>query len=183
MYFPQLRQVIPVMDLCGNTFRPRAGFERARLMVYLVNNMRRISILLLFFIIGVAGCESLAPEDHNLLVAHHVSPVLLDKMQHGARLEFADIVELSQRHVPDPFTIRYLQTTYAVYQLNTDDVSMLKHSGVSNRVIDYLLATPSMYNPPYRNYPDYPYPYPYPYGGLYPYGPVIIVHPGFHHHH
>lgn len=72
--------------------------------------------------------------------------------------------------------MKWLSCVFAVYQLNSGDVFQLRRDGVSKEIVDYLLATPSMFgvrHHPYSYDPYYPYYYDYP--------PVIIAEPYRHH--
>ena len=125
---------------------------------------------------ALAGCETLSQRDQSLLAQHHVPAPVVDKMLHNGQLALPDITELSRRGLPDRFILNYLKSTYAVYTLNSSDVTQLIHDGVSRPVVDYLLSTPALYGPQ-----RYPYPYDYPgFGyGPYPYydygTPVVIL--------
>jgi hypothetical protein len=142
-----------------------------------VKLLRSLPLLLALMI---AGCETLDNGDRSILRQHHVSRAVYDKMLHNEQLELPDIIELSKRGLPDPFIIHYLKSTYSVYQLTSGDVATLTRAGVSRGVVDYMLATPSLYGP--RAYPYWYAGEPY---GLYPYSnppPVIIVSPHACHH-
>jgi hypothetical protein len=89
-----------------------------------------------------AGCLSLGNSERQLLESHRVPLPLSQKMVHRRPLTLADITELSARHVPPPFIIRYVDNSLAEYQLTTDEVLRLRRSGVSHEVIDFLLTTP-----------------------------------------
>lgn len=146
--------------------------------------MKRLFCVLAIIATVLSGCATLDRADLSMLEQHHVSPTVYDKMAHDERLDLPDIIELSKRKVPDSFTLRYLRSTYAVYQLDSEDVLHLRRAGVSREIIDYLLSTPSKYGVrsypyPYPGYPYDPYYYPYPY--YYDYPPVIIERPYRHH--
>ncbi len=134
-----------------------------------------MSLLTLFVF---AGCASINRNERQTLAVHNVSPVVYDKMMHGAVLSLDDIMELSQRQVPPPLIIHYLSSTRAIYNLDKPALARLNRCKVSQDVVDYLLETPSLFGPrayPYAYYgprPYYPYDYyPYPYY----YGPTSVV--------
>jgi len=137
-----------------------------------------LSLLVLFVF---AGCASLDRNERNLLITHNVSPVVYDKMMHGATLSLDDIIELSQRQIPPPFIICYLNSTRAIYSLDKTALARLNQGKVSQDVINYLLETPSLFAA--RPYPGpyyAPRPYYYPYGAYDPYygpyyGPSAVV--------
>jgi len=149
--------------------------------IFLPMKFLRILPVFLALALGFTGCVALDRHDQSLLEQHHVPGALIDRMMRGERLELPDIVVLSKRQLPDPFILDYLRSTYAVYQLASSDVLDLTRAGVGKVVIDYLLATPSMYGPPRYPYGYYPGFYgPYPYYNYPP--PLIIGNPHFHHH-
>ena len=139
-----------------------------------------LSAAVLTFII-FTGCSTLHERDRYLLQEHHVSPELYGRMLHGEPLSIPEIIELSKRQVPASFVVHYIWKTYEVYHLSEGDISNLKKAGVSQPVIDYLLASAPMYAPrPYPYYPPAPVapyygPYSYPYG----YGPTVIIGGGY----
>jgi len=134
---------------------------------------------------GLAGCATPNRTDRYLLQEHNVPPALYARMTHKEALALTDIIELSREHLAPGFIVHYLSSTYAVYRLDTQDVTRLRQAKVSQEVIDYLQATPSMYGPRYYPYGPYYYgDYPYGYGYGYGYGgpgPVIVVAP-YHRH-
>ncbi len=125
----------------------------------------------------LAGCATLNEADRDVLRQHRVSPGLYAKMTHREALALPDVMELAERRVPAPFTVRYLRSTVSVYRLKSDDVVLLRKSGVSPQVIDYMLATPTLYSrldDPFW-YADDPFWWDYP--------PAVVVgHSHFDHH-
>jgi hypothetical protein len=119
-----------------------------------------------------AGCATLNNSERQLLENHRVPAPLSQKMVHRRPLTLADISELSARHVPPAFIIRYVDDSLAEYQLTTDEVLRLRRSGVSHEVIDFLLTTPQRAADALllRRDPFWPSPY---------YRQPIIIH---HHH-
>jgi len=77
-----------------------------------------------------------------------------DKMVHGDALALVDIEALSHAGVNDGIILRYLRDQGTIYTLNSADVLQLRHAGVSQSVIDYMLMTA-------RDAADYPPYYPY----------------------
>lgn len=127
--------------------------------------------------LSLVGCASLSQNDRVALQRHHVSPPVYDKMLHGESLPIPDIVELSKSDLSSRFIIRYLNSTYAVYHLTSQQVVQLRHDGLKAEVLDYLLATPGLYGP--RGiYGDPYFTDPYPYG----YFPSVLVVGGYSHH-
>jgi len=104
--------------------------------------------------VALSGCATLKPDERALLLEHNVSPETFDRMRYNEPLTVPDIIELSKRGVPVPFIIHYLRRTETSYPLSPSDITELKNAGVSPDVVNYLLATPSIYSPQ-----RYPYPY------------------------
>jgi len=126
--------------------------------------------------VALSGCATLKPDERALLLEHNVSPETFDRMRYNEPLTVPDIIELSKRGVPVPFIIHYLRRTETSYPLSPSDITELKNAGVSPDVVNYLLATPSIYSPQRYPYPYYPPPYSYgPY--YYDYPPVIVSGP------
>ena len=128
--------------------------------------------------LALGACATLPDRDRSFLQQHAVGGPLLQKMEHQEPLELADIVELSHKRLPPPFIIHYLQDTYFVYNLKSEDVLELRKAGLAPEVIDFLLATPGLYAP--RVPPLYPYgPFDYGYGY---YGAPLYFYPGERYH-
>jgi hypothetical protein len=137
----------------------------------------RYSVLLFVLCCLLPGCATLNQSDRDLLRKHRVSAELYARMLHRESLSLADVLELSEKRVPVPFVVRYLRSTVAVYRLSSDDVVQLRRAGVNAQIIDYMLATPSLYAPmhdPFWYAPD-----PFWWG----YSPIIVRHGHHHHHH
>jgi hypothetical protein len=138
-------------------------------------------LLLLVLPLFVAACGPTAQQraDYSAVERSGVSPATYDKMVHGDPLALADIANLSRAGVNDGVILRYIRDQGTVYTLNSADVVRLRHAGVSQSVIDYMLQTA-------RNYYAYPGIYdPYygpwwgPYYGPGFYGPGIGLGFGF----
>ena len=144
--------------------------------------MKKIFLMFLMVagLLAFSGCATLNPYDRGLLVQHHVSNSLYQRMLHGEPLALEDVIELSRRQLPAGFIIHYLSSTRSAYHLSSGDVARLRKAGVSKEVVDYLLDTPALYAPrPYY----YPYPPYYPYDPYYYGGSSVIVGGGYWHRH
>lgn len=69
---------------------------------------------------------------------------VVEKMQRGTALTFADIQELARYRVPDDATLTYLRSTKTSYRLTTETFDGLRGSGVSDRVLNYLLLASAL---------------------------------------
>jgi len=76
------------------------------------------------------------------------NPQTLQRVQGGQPLTPADIKALARAGVSDDIIISQIRNTHTVYRLSTAEIIDLKDSGVSNRVIDFMINTPSLYPPP-----------------------------------
>ncbi len=80
------------------------------------------------------------------------SPQTLQRFDQGQPLGLADIKALSKAGVSDEVVISQIRNSHAIYRLSTSDIIDLKDSGVSQRVIDFMINTPSLYPPPPPRY-------------------------------
>jgi hypothetical protein len=116
-----------------------------------------------------------------------ITPMLKKKMLDGDVLTLADIEELGRHKVSEATILKYIQTTGAVYILNTDDVNRLQQAGVGKPVTDHMLATvnqrPVQVIRKYYSYPYYDPWWRWGYPDYYHYGyyPRHYYH-DFHHH-
>ena len=76
------------------------------------------------------------------------SPQTLQRVDQGQPLGLADIKALAKSGVGDDIIISQIRNSHTVYRLTTAEIIDLKDSGVSSRVIDFMINTPSLYPPP-----------------------------------
>jgi len=76
------------------------------------------------------------------------NPQTLQRFDQGQPLGLADIKALAMAGVSDEIIISQIRNSHTVYRLSTAEIIDLKDSGVSPRVIDFMINTPSMYPPP-----------------------------------
>lgn len=69
------------------------------------------------------------------------SPRTLKKIDRGEQLSVDDIKKMSKAGLSDNVIIGQIQSTKSVFYLSTADIIDLKNSGVSQRVIDYMIQT------------------------------------------
>ena len=116
-----------------------------RFLVY-GGRMRRPLIALFILTLAFTGCAAFN-RDRNFVRNLNVSDSLQENMRHHEPLTLDDIAELSRKGAPAPFIIHYLRPTYFVYKLSPSDFTRLRTANVSEDVIRYLAATPSLYSP------------------------------------
>jgi hypothetical protein len=104
-------------------------------------------LLLLIFPIFLVACGPTAQQQADDLAVQRsgVSSATYDKMVHGDPLALADIENLSRAGVNDGVILRYIRDQGTVYTLNSADVVRLRHAGVSQSVIDFMLQSASNY--------------------------------------
>ena len=76
------------------------------------------------------------------------SPQTLQRMQQGQPLGLVDIKALAKAGVSDEVIISQIRNSHTAYRLTTSEIIDLKESGVSERVIDFMINTPNLYPPP-----------------------------------
>ncbi len=76
------------------------------------------------------------------------NPQTLQRVDQGAPLGLADIKALAKAGVSDEVIISQIRQSHTAYRLSTAEILDLKDSGVSEKVIDFMINTPSLYPPP-----------------------------------
>lgn len=71
------------------------------------------------------------------------APQTLVRVEQGQPLSEMDVRALSQAGISDELIISQIRNSRTVYRLTTADIIILKNAGVSERVIDYMINTPS----------------------------------------
>ena len=134
----------------------------------------RLLVLLVPLVLTACGLSDQQKADYARVQASGVSSAVYDKMVHGDPLSLYDIKALTHAGVNDGIILRYLRDQHTIYSLNSEDVASLRHAGVSQSIVDYMLLTPQMYGSDFYPYgygpywgdpfwgPPYPY-YPYHY--------------------
>jgi Glycine zipper len=72
----------------------------------------------------------------------------------AAQVGMAEIIQMSQSHVGESVIVTKIRTSPVVYQLTSQDVLTLKQNGVSDVVVNEMMATAARY--PGRPYPGDP---------------------------
>ena len=60
-------------------------------------------------------------------------------------MSLADVKMLAKSGVSDEVILSQIRNSHTVYRLNAADILDLKDSGVSEKVIDFMINTPTMY--------------------------------------
>jgi hypothetical protein len=83
------------------------------------------------------------------------SPQSLQHFDRGQPLGLADIKALVKAGMSDEVIMSQIRNSRTVYRLSTVEIIDLKDSGVSERVIDFMINTPSLYPAPPPRRPQY----------------------------
>jgi outer membrane lipoprotein SlyB len=94
---------------------------------------------------GIVGS---AMDQQQREILRRQSPDTLRRVEQGQPLAIADIKALSRAGVSDEVVISQIRQSRTAYRLTTSEIIDLKDSGVSNRVIDFMINTPSLYSAP-----------------------------------
>src|SRR5690606_18892589 len=89
---------------------------------------------------GLIGA-SLDEQDRKVMEKNSTRNV--DRMDRGEQLTINDVIKLSQGGVSDDMILRYLKQTESFYQLSQTQVRRLQEAGVSQRVINEMIASAS----------------------------------------
>lgn len=87
------------------------------------------------------GLVGAALDEQDRKVMEHNSPRTVDRMDRGEPLTINDVIKLSQGGVSDDTIVRYMQETASFYSLSQAQVRRLQESGVSQRVINEMIAS------------------------------------------
>ena len=72
------------------------------------------------------------------------SPETLQRVEQGQPLGLADVKALAKASVSDEVMISQIRNSHTAYHLSTAEIIELKDSGVSEKVIDFMINTPSL---------------------------------------
>lgn len=71
------------------------------------------------------------------------SPQTLQRIDNHQQLYPSDIEAMAKNGLSDEVIISQIQATKSVFHLTSDQIISLKHAGVSDKVIDYMIHTGS----------------------------------------
>lgn len=80
-------------------------------------------------------------DEQDRKVMERASPRTVDRMDRGEALTINDIIKLSQSGVSDDSIMQYIRETTSSYNLSQAQVRRLQDAGVSQRVINDMIAT------------------------------------------
>jgi len=94
---------------------------------------------------GIIG-NAMDQQQREILAQQY--PETLRRVDHGQPLGLADIKALARSGVSDDIIISQIRNSRTMYRLSTAEIIDLKDSGVSSRVIDFMINTPEGWNQP-----------------------------------
>jgi hypothetical protein len=74
------------------------------------------------------------------------APQTYERVEQGQPLTVVDVQALARAGINDDLIISQIRNSRTVYHLTTADIITLKNTGVSDRVIDFMINTPSQVN-------------------------------------
>lgn len=80
-------------------------------------------------------------DEQDRKVMEKSSPRTVDRMDRREPLTLNDVIKLSQSGVNDDSIIRYIRDTGSAYNLTQTQIRRLQDTGVSQRVINYMVDT------------------------------------------
>ena len=80
-------------------------------------------------------------DEHDRAVMEQKSPNTLRRIDNGEQLSVQDVKNMSRNGLKDDTIINQIKATNSTYRLTADQIIDLKKSGVSQRVIDYMIQT------------------------------------------
>lgn len=105
----------------------------------------RLAVVVVPLFLAACGLSDQQKADYASVQRAGVSSAIYDKMVHGDTLSLYDIKALSRAGVSDAVIIRYIRDHGTAYYLSSDDVTGLRKAGVSQSVVDFMMATPGYY--------------------------------------
>ncbi len=89
---------------------------------------------------GLIG-HSIDEEQNARLQA--MAPQTYIKVNQGQPLQVSDVLNLVKSGVSDDLIISQIQATHTVYHLTANDIIGLRNSGVSNKLLNFMINTPT----------------------------------------
>jgi hypothetical protein len=71
------------------------------------------------------------------------APQTLQRVEQGQPLTVVDVKSLTKAGISDDLVISQIRNSRTVYHLSTADIIDLKNAGVSDRIIDFMINTPT----------------------------------------
>jgi hypothetical protein len=78
-------------------------------------------------------------DEQDRMILERLSPSTLKRIDELRPLSVYDVIQLSQSGVSDDIIIDYMIETKSKYTLNQEQIYRMQNSGVSQRVINYMI--------------------------------------------
>lgn len=85
------------------------------------------------------GLIGAALDEQDRKVVEKTSPRTVERMERQEPLTLNDVIKLSQSGVSDDAIIHYMNQTHSLYELSQAQIRRMRDSGVSQRVIHYMV--------------------------------------------
>lgn len=86
------------------------------------------------------GLVGVILDDQDRRIMERSSPRTVDRMDRSEPLTINDIIKLSQNGIPDQTIMDYVTDTQSTYHLSQSQIRRLKEAGVSQRIINFMIA-------------------------------------------
>jgi len=80
-------------------------------------------------------------DEQDKMILEQRSPTTLQRINEGKSLSIYDVIQISQSGISDDIIINYMNETKSKYRLNQAQIYRMQNSGVSQRVINYMIDT------------------------------------------
>lgn len=87
------------------------------------------------------GLVGAALDEQDRKIMEQRSPQTLHRIDRGEQLSLQDIKNMSRNGLSDDVIINQIKATNSVFNLSSDQIIDLKESGVSQKVINYMVKT------------------------------------------
>ncbi len=87
------------------------------------------------------GLVGAALDEQDRKIMQQKSPQTLQKLDRGDHLSTDDVKEMSKNGLSDSVIISQIEATGTRFTLNPEEIIDLKNSGVSQKVINYMIQT------------------------------------------
>lgn len=84
--------------------------------------------------------ESVLKETERKILESN-APGILNKFEQGLSPSIHDIKTLAKSGIPDEIILKHIKETRAVFRLSSEEIIDLKKSGVSQKVINFMIRT------------------------------------------
>ena len=87
------------------------------------------------------GLVGAALDEQERKIMEQKSPATVQHMDKGEPLTIDDVINLHEGGISDETIIRYIRETKTTYNLSQEQIRKMQSSGISRRVINYMIDT------------------------------------------